>query len=122
MLGSLNYDRLFLRRKTAVLLGVAVVLCLGAIVLRFIDINFSTLSRSALVEFSLFGAAIAIGALSLLAGMWFFWVKCDVSPRWQRVVWFFILLFGFFYGAVLYYFIVYLPEVKKALTSEMGGT
>lgn len=121
MLGSLDYDRLFFRWKTAAIFGVAAVLSFGAIVLRYTEINLSALSRPALVGLSLMGAAIAIGAFSLLGGMWFFWVKCDVSPRWQRVVWFFILLFGFFYGAVLYYFIVYLPEVRKVLTTEVGG-
>ncbi len=122
MFGSVNYDRLFFRWKTAALFGVATALSLVAIVLRYTEINFSGLSRPALVGLSLLGAAVAFGGLSLLVGMWFFWVKCDASPRWQRGVWFVILLFGFFYGAALYYFAVYLPEVKRALNSKRSVT
>ena len=121
MFGRLDYDRLFFRWKTAALFGIASALSLAAIVLRYTEINFSALSRPALVGLSLLGAAVAFGAFSLLVGMWFFWVKCDASPRWQRAVWFVILLFGFFYGAVLYYFVVYLPEVKKVLRTERSG-
>ncbi len=122
MFDSVDYDRLFFRWKTATLFGVATALSLVAIVLRYTEINFSELSRPALVELSLLGAAVAAGGFSLLVGMWFFWVKCDASLRWQRRVWFVILLFGFFYGAVLYYLVVYLPEVKKALSSNRSGT
>jgi hypothetical protein len=121
MFGSVDYDRLFFRWKTAALFGVATALSLVAILLRYTEINFSGLSRPALVGLSLLGAAVAFGGFSLLVGMWFFWVKCDASPRWQRGVWFVILLFGFFYGAVLYYLVVYLPEVKKALSSKRRG-
>jgi len=121
MFGRLDYDLLFFRWKTAALLGVATVLSLAAIVLRYTEINFNALSRPALVGMSLLGAAVAFGGFSLLVGMWFFWVKCDTSPKWQRAVWFVLLLFGFFYGAVLYYFVVYLPEVKRALSTERSG-
>ena len=121
MFGSFDYDRLFLRWKTVVLFGIAAALSLGAIVLRFTDLDFSTLSHLAVVALSLLGAAVAIGGFSLLTGMWLFWVKCDASPRWQRSGWFFILLFGFFYGAVLYYLVVYVPKVKKALSNQRNG-
>jgi hypothetical protein len=122
MFGSLDYDRLFLRWKTAALFGIAAALSLGAIVFRSTDIDFNALSHPTLVALSLLGAAVAIGGFSLLIGMWFFWVKCDASPRWQRVGWFFILLFGFFYGAVLYYFVVYVPKVRKALSTQRRET
>lgn len=122
MISRLNYNRFFFSWKMAVLFGVATGLSVVAIVLRYTEIDFDSLSHTALVGMSILGAAVALGVGTLLVGMWFFWVKCDASPKWQRAMWFVILLFGFFYGAVLYFFVAYLPEVTKALNAKRSGT
>lgn len=52
-----------------------------------------------------------VGSLSIIflwTGMWRYWTQCDASSRAVRRIWFFVLLFGLWYGAVLYYLVRYL--------------
>jgi hypothetical protein len=64
------------------------------------------------------GFLVPIGVLFLFIGMWWYWVRLDKSRAWQKKVWFVILLFGFWWGSFLYYFIVYLPQVLRTKKVE----
>lgn len=59
------------------------------------------------------GVLAAISVFFLWGGMWHYWGKCDPSSLAARRAWFFALVFGLWYGAVLYYLIVYLPKVLR---------
>jgi hypothetical protein len=61
------------------------------------------------------GVLGVLGIFYLWGGMWRFWIDCDQSKRIFRRVSFFLLLFGLCYGAIVYYFLVYLPAVRKYL-------
>lgn len=59
----------------------------------------------------LLGILGVVGALSvffLWAGMWRYWLRIDVSTRASKRLWFYILLVGFWYGAILYFLLKYL--------------
>jgi hypothetical protein len=45
--------------------------------------------------------------------MWHYWGECDSSSPAARRAWFFVLIFGLWYGAVLYYLFVYLPSTLR---------
>jgi hypothetical protein len=51
-------------------------------------------------------------------GMWRYWIRLDNSSKLAKQVSFFILLFGMFYGSVIYYFSVYRSQVMTASWAE----
>ena len=57
-----------------------------------------------------------IAIFFLWLGMWRYWMRLDKSKGLTRRIWFVILLIGFFYGSVLYYFCVYRSQVGQALS------
>jgi uncharacterized membrane protein len=62
------------------------------------------------------GISGVVGALSvffLWSGMWRYWMQCDASTRGVKRAWFLVLLIGFWYGAILYYLLAYLPRKRK---------
>jgi hypothetical protein len=52
-----------------------------------------------------------IASFFLWLGMWRHWMRLDTSKALTKRMWFVILLIGFEYGSVLYYFCVYRPQV-----------
>ncbi|MGA7080675.1 MAG: hypothetical protein WBQ43_20130 [Terriglobales bacterium] len=59
------------------------------------------------------GILAAVSVFFLWGGMWRYWGNCDSSSLAARRVWFFALVFGLWYGAVLYYLLVYLPNTLR---------
>ncbi len=57
------------------------------------------------------GVVGPIASFFLWFGMWRYWMRVDTSKPIKKLVWFVILLIGFEYGSVLYYFCVYRPQV-----------
>jgi hypothetical protein len=64
------------------------------------------------------GVLTAFSMVFLWSGMWRFWSKLDQSSRYARRIWFFVLLFGLWYGAVLYFIFVYLRPSSRRLLVE----
>ena len=60
------------------------------------------------------GILVLLGPIAIVflwLGMWRYWVRIDGSSVWVKRLWFLALLFGMWYGACLYYLVVYLPQV-----------
>ncbi len=82
----------------------------------WIDITKTTLGiRLPLTILAILGT---IAILSLWIGMWLYWIRLDGSGIWAKRAWFFVLLVGFWYGAVPYYFFVYRPQVTRRARGE----
>lgn len=62
---------------------------------------------------ALLGVVGPVAIFCLWLGMWIYWVRLDDSSQWPKRVWFLVLLFGFWYGSVLYYFVVYLQQMTR---------
>lgn len=112
-------ERLLLNRKAAVILGIAGFLSAGTFILLYLEPNIAGMSLSAREAFDYAGAAMAIAVLCFLVGMWLFWLKCDLSPRRSRRIWFLALFV--MYGAVPYYIFVYLPALRRALRGDVAA-
>jgi hypothetical protein len=70
------------------------------------------------------GIAGVLGSLSvflLWSGMWRYWTRIDESRKAGRRFWFCILLVGIWFGAALYYALVYVPEVKRHWREQDRG-
>lgn len=59
------------------------------------------------------GALGAPATLFLWVGMWRYWARLDRSGKWTRRLWFVVLLFGFWYGSVVYCYFAFLPQVWR---------
>jgi hypothetical protein len=80
------------------------------------DLDPAKLGHAQSEMLSIAGAAGVFGFIPLLVCMGAFWLKCDVSSRLNRTIWFGVLLAGFAYGSlVAYYAVVYLPAVMRRL-------
>ena len=110
--------RILLTRSAAVFLGIAVIPSVWGIILSRLDLHLERLSPADFKAISWSGATAALGTGLLLAGMWAFWLKCDNSSRRTRTIWFFALLLGLPYGAIPYYFFVYLPALFRTRRNQ----
>ena len=70
------------------------------------------------LPWGLLGIVGPIALFFLWFGMWRYWLRLDNSRVWAKRVWFFILLIGFWWGSVLYYFFVYLPQIIRKTRTE----
>ena len=78
------------------------------------EVDPSKMSIWGRLHWAFLGTFGPFGLFFLWFGMWWYWVKLDHSGRWIKRGWFLVLLFGFWYGSVLYYFGAYLPQVRRA--------
>jgi len=67
------------------------------------------------------GVSAAVSVFFLWGGMWRHWISSDSSSLTTRRVWFFVLLVGLWYGAIIYYLFVYLPRTGKIRTTHLGS-
>jgi hypothetical protein len=75
-------------------------------------------SKSINLFWGIMGAISPFGVLFIWLGMWRYWARVDNSKRWVRRFWFVILLAGFWYGSVPYYFFVYLPQYFRRINRK----
>lgn len=115
-LSDLDWPRILYSRTAAILLGIAALLTISTLIFRYSDFDPNKLGKVQFELISYLGAFSALGFLSLLICMVFFWLRCDVSSKLSRTIWFVVLLLGFLYGSqIAYYAFAYLPAVIKRL-------
>lgn len=121
-ISDLDWPRILYTRRAAILLGIASVLSIFTLVIIRSNVDADKLSPVAGIAFNATAAVSPAGSFALTICMAFFWLRCDSSSKAWRKVWFFVLLFGFFFGsAVVYYAVVYLPAVRKTLQYPEQG-
>jgi hypothetical protein len=64
------------------------------------------------LPFGLTGIVLPFGIIFLWLGMWRYWVRLDNSGPWAKRASFVLLLFGFWWGSLIYYFAVYRPQLN----------
>jgi hypothetical protein len=70
------------------------------------------------------GTVGVFGAFSIFfiwGGMLSYWTRCDSSTRVVRRLRFFLLVIGIWYGAVLYYLLVYIRDARVNNRSGIPG-
>jgi hypothetical protein len=65
------------------------------------------------VAWGIIGVTCGLSILFVWGGMWSYWIRIDSSGKATRVTWFLLLVIGLWYGAILYYAFVYLPNNGK---------
>jgi hypothetical protein len=108
---SLLKDDWLTSRRTAKLFFASALLVLALTPAFTGNIDTSKMSFWHRLPYGLLGVFGPLGLFFLWFGMWRYWVKLDNSRRWLKRIWFLVLLFGFWWASVLYYFAVYLPQV-----------
>jgi len=67
------------------------------------------------VFFGVWGVYTGIGAMLLWIAMWIYWARVERSSGGNRAGWFLALLFGMYYGALIYTFCVWRKGAIKAV-------
>jgi hypothetical protein len=79
----------------------------------FLKIDTSKMSFWQRLPFGLTGIVEPFGIIFIWLGMWRYWVRLDNSTRWLKRTSFLLLLVGFWWGSLIYYFAVYIPQVSR---------
>ena len=113
---QINWPRILFTRRAVVLLGIAAALSVGAMIIRYTDLELGEASPVKYELLSIMGATSSAGFFSLLVCMGAFWLKCDRSSKTRRTIWFVLLLIGFAFGSqVAYYALVYVPAASRRI-------
>lgn len=86
---------------------------LGVTIEYFLKIDTSKMSFWRRLPFGLTGIVEPFGLIFIWLGMWRYWVRLDDSNVWIKRGSFLLLLIGFWWGSVVYYFSVYLPQMAR---------
>jgi phosphotransferase system glucose/maltose/N-acetylglucosamine-specific IIC component len=66
----------------------------------------------------LVGVSAAFGVAYLCLGMWFYWSNFDKHSKLTKTLWLLIFLIGIWYGAILYFLVVFLPGYSQIKAQE----
>lgn len=106
-------DEWLVSKSACTLFGLAAVIILAITAIAFAGLPEGEVTPAGNLGFGILGVLGAVGIFFLWGGMWKFWSHLDSSARWVRRVAFAILVVGVWYGAILYFLLVYLPSVCK---------
>jgi hypothetical protein len=104
-------DDWIVSRQAARLFLVSVPFILALTPFLFGWVNFTRMTIWMQIAGGVVGVTGPIASFFLWLGMWRYWMRLDRSKALRKRMWFVILLIGFEYGSVLYYFCVYRPQV-----------
>ena len=62
------------------------------------------------IALGLLGVTATLGVFFLWGGMWLHWRMTPWAGKWSKRFWAVVLFLGFWYGAVVYLYAVYLPR------------
>jgi hypothetical protein len=117
--GSFFWNRVsdkWLKSRTASLLfaiSTVVILAMTAIWFDYVHLSEDVFIQNLFLAVA--GVLSVASIVFLWGGMWSYWLKCDDSKRILRKITFVFLLLGFWYGAIVYYLVVYLPAVRREI-------
>jgi hypothetical protein len=110
-------DDWLISRRTTILFFVSAVLVI-ALTPVFRGMDTTNLTFWQRLPWGILGIVGPIGLFFLWLGMWRYWVRLDRSSTWMKRIWFLVMLIGFWWGSVLYYFFAYLPQVMDKTRTE----
>ncbi len=82
----------------------------------FTALHFSSWAKLSL---DLVGMVGVFSSLFLWLGMLRYWIQIDGSPKWAKRLTLVVMVLGLWYGACLYFFIVYFPQVFRKARPEV---
>jgi hypothetical protein len=67
---------------------------------------------------SLFGIVATVALFFLWGGMLRYWIRIDQVGKWSKRLSLTVLVLGLWWGACLYCYVVYIPQVLRKKTSR----
>src|ERR1700730_3299416 len=99
-------DDWIVSRQAAPLFLVALLFVLAVTPFLFGLVDLTNPNIGMKLGYGIVGVVGPVALFFLWFGMWRFWMRLDRSRARSKRVWFAILLIGFWYGSILYYFFV----------------
>jgi hypothetical protein len=115
-------DEWLVGKKASVLFAVSSVLIAGMTAALFSDVLTQDSGSLITLFWCVAGSLCAVGIFFLWGGMWRYWMLGEPSNRAARRIWFLFLVVGMWYGAVLYYALVYLSASARRNREHLEGT
>jgi hypothetical protein len=106
-------DEWLVSRSASAFFALSSLVIVGMTVVIFADVDTQAPGSLGNALFGVGGVFAAVGVFFLWGGMWRYWIRCDTTSLTARRVWFFALAVGLWYGAILYYALVYLPRTRR---------
>jgi hypothetical protein len=106
-------DDWLVSRRAVKLFSISTVFVLATVPIFFVPIDPEKLSPLFRIPFGIEGLLGPLSIFFLWIGMWRYWLRLDSSTGFLKATSFFLLLLGLAFGAVLYCFIVYRPQVLR---------
>ena len=106
-------DEWLVSRSASAFFALSSVVIVGMTVVIFADVDTQALGSVGNALLGIGGVFATVGVFFLWGGMWRYWIRCDASSLAARRVWFFALAVGLWYGAILYYALVYVPRARR---------
>jgi hypothetical protein len=85
----------------------------------FSNVQIRDISFVSRFSWGIAGVLTAVSIFFLWGGMWRYWITSDSSGRIGRRLWFVVLLAGIWYGAIIYYILVFLPTTREGARKHM---
>ena len=106
-------DEWLISKSASVWFGLSVLVIVWMSVVVFSGLEPQTVGAMANVLLGVGGVLCAFSVFFLWGGMWRYWARHSAQSAGVRRAWFFVLLVGVWYGAILYYSFVYLRGREK---------
>ena len=76
-----------------------------------------------IVPYGALTLTIVLALFFIWGGMLRYWSHLDRSGKWMKRLWLAVLVLGVWWGACLYYYVVYLPQVqRRPMKQESNGS
>jgi hypothetical protein len=105
-------DEWIVSKSASLFFALSVFFIVGMTVVIFANIESRTLGSMGNTLLGIGGVSAALGVFFLWGGMWRHWIRYNFSSLAARRIWFLALVVGVWYGAILYYALVYLPSTR----------
>jgi hypothetical protein len=105
-------DEWLVSKSASAFFALSVLIIVGMTVVLFANIESQTLGFVGNALLGIGGVLAAVSVFFLWGGMWRYWIECDSSSLAARRIWFLVLVVGLWYGAILYYALVYMQRPR----------
>jgi len=117
LLNCLRDDRIG-SRPTAKIFGIAAIFVIAVLPVYLGLVDLTKMSLWQRFPWAILTILGPIGGFFIWLGLWRYWLRVDDSSRWMKRASFFVLLVGLWYGAIVYFLWVYLPQLSRKIKLE----
>jgi drug/metabolite transporter (DMT)-like permease len=114
-------DKWLMSKIASVLFAISSIVIAGMTAVLGSDVQIQNTGAFSAFFWAVAGSLCGVSIFFLWGGMWRYWMLGKPSNRIARRIWFALLVVGVWYGALLYYALVYMPAIRKRERGHLEG-